>query len=69
MQKVKANKGLVSERELNIIRGKMLVAAASREECHDFLRYVTFLEGLVEDASSEDFYGTEGWRHLAGWDR
>jgi len=57
---------LRSERELDMIRGKMLVNAASQEELHDFLRYVTVLEGLVEDASMADFYGTEGWRHKIG---
>lgn len=55
-------------RELDTIRGKMLVAAASKEELQDFLTYVTALEGLVEDASSEDFYGSEGWQHHLGID-
>jgi hypothetical protein len=57
-----------TEREIDMIRGKMLVAAATPEELRHFLDYVTFLEGLVEEASIEDFYGTEGWRHRAGWD-
>lgn len=56
------------EQTIDTIRGKMLVAAATQEELHDFLRYVTVIEGLVEDASNEDFYGTEGWRHKIGWD-
>lgn len=59
---------LLSERELNMIRGKMLVAAATPEELRAFLSYVTLLESLVEEASNEDFYGTEGWRHRVGWD-
>lgn len=57
---------LRTERELNSIRGKMLVAAATAEELRDFLYYVSKIEGLVEDASVEDFYGTEGWRHRIG---
>lgn len=61
-------KDILSEKELDMIRGKMLVAAATQEELHDFLRYVSVIEGLVEDASIEDFYGTEGWRHRIGWD-
>jgi hypothetical protein len=59
---------LPSERELNVIRGKMLVNAASQEELHLFLHYVTALEGLVEEASMQDFYGTEGWQHRLGLD-
>ena len=58
----------VSEKEINIIRGKMLVAAASKEELHIFLTYVSAIEALVEEASIEDFYGTEGYEHRLGWD-
>ena len=58
----------VPEREIDMIRGKMLVNAASKEELHTFLFYVTALECLVDEASMEDFYGTEGWRHAIGWD-
>lgn len=57
-----------SMRELDAIRGKMMVAAATAEELRDFLTYVTALEGLVEEASMEDFYGTEGWQHKLGID-
>ena len=57
-----------SERELNIIRGKMLVGAASITEQKEILKYITALESLVEDADLDDFYGTEGYRHLLGWD-
>lgn len=55
-------------RELDTIRGKMLVGKASVEELHDFLNYVNALEMLVEDASMEDFYGTEGWQKKLGID-
>jgi len=56
------------ENELNMIRGKMLVNAASQQELHDFLTYVSFIESLVLEASNEDFYGTEGYEHRIGWD-
>lgn len=59
---------LRSEQEIDMIRGKMLTNSATQEELHDFLRYVMVLEGLVDEASMEDFYGTEGWRHRVGWD-
>lgn len=61
-------KELLPEREIDMIRGKMLVAAATAEELKDFLTYVSFLEGLLEEANCEDFYGTEGWQHRAGWE-
>jgi len=54
--------GIMTEQEINIIRGKMLVAAATKEKLHTFLKYVTQLESMVEEASIEDFYGIEGWR-------
>jgi len=57
-----------SEREINMIRGKMAVGHASVDEIRDFLYYVTHLEQFVEEASDEDFYGTEGWKHRIGWD-
>ena len=59
---------LKSEKELNIIRGKMLVAAATKEELAEFLTYVSAIEALVEEASNEDFYGTRGWQHRLGWE-
>lgn len=51
-----------TEKEINIIAGKMLVGHASVQELHTYLHYCATLEGLVEEASMEDFYGTEGWR-------
>lgn len=57
-----------SERKLLEIRGKMLVNKATQKELHAFLTYVSVIEGLVEEASIEDFYGTEGYRHRIGWD-
>jgi len=56
-----------SEQEINMIRGKMLVNAATQDELLDFLHYVGMLETLVEEASLEDFYGTEGYNHRLGW--
>lgn len=52
----------MKERELNIIRGKMLVAHATPAELQDFLTYVSELEGLLERADLDDVFGSEGWR-------
>lgn len=56
----------MTERDIDVIRGKMLVGHASVEDNHEFLIYVNLLEALVEEASCEDFYGTEGWRKRMG---
>ena len=60
---------LKSERELDMVRGKMMVGAATPAELRNFLTYVGVLEGLVEEASNEDVFGSEGWRHRVGWDK
>lgn len=57
---------LKTERELDTIRGKMLVAAATPEELQDFLRFVAALEQIVDEADGDDYFGTEGWRHRIG---
>lgn len=54
---------LRSEEELDMIRGKMMVGAATAKEQQDFLTYVATIEGLLESADSDDYFGTEGWRN------
>lgn len=56
------------EKELDMIRGKMMVAAATREEMANFLTYVAIIEGLLEETDCDDYFGTEGWRHKIGLD-
>lgn len=55
-------------RELDTIRGKMLVAAATVPELHTFLHYVSELERLLDQTDLDDFFGTEGWLHYLGLD-
>ena len=57
-----------TEREINEIRGRIKIAMATGADLDAFLQYVDQLENLVEEASEDDFYGTEGWRHRMGWD-
>lgn len=57
---------LRKERELDMIRGKMLVNRATQQELQDFLLYVSKLEELVAEADSEDFWGSNGWRYHIG---
>jgi hypothetical protein len=54
-----------SERELNIIRGKILVSKATPEEADDFMEYVDKMEELLDETDYADFFGTEGWRRYS----
>ena len=54
---------MITEKQINVIRGKMMVGKASQQELLDFLEYVAAIEALVEEASNEDFYGPEGWQY------
>lgn len=58
----------IEEKEINIIKGKMLIGKATEKELTEFLEYVAEIEMLVEEASKQDFYGTEGYKHRIGWD-
>ena len=57
---------LLNEKKLNIIRGKMLVAAATQQELRKFLMYVSALETLLDETNQDDYFGTEGWQHHIG---
>lgn len=57
---------LRTEQELDMIRGKMLCGHATLEEQQDFFTYVSKIEGLLEEADNDDYFGTEGWRHCIG---
>lgn len=67
-------KKLKNKEEIDIIKGKLHCfigvenehSCASKEDILNFLKYVKSLEELVEEASQQDFYGTEGWQHKIG---
>jgi len=54
---------LLSDEELNIIRGKLMAGHATLDEIKDFLFYVSNLESLLDDADDFDVFGDEGWKH------
>jgi hypothetical protein len=62
------NKGFLTEKEVNIIRGKALGNACSQKDILDLCGHIDQLEMMLDEASEEDFFGTEGWRHRAGID-
>jgi hypothetical protein len=69
-----------TDRVLNIIRGKNLVGAATKEDINLLFEHLDAIEiALAEadseldaieialdEADSEDMFGTEGWRHRLG---
>lgn len=55
----------LTERELNIIRGKALVGHASIEDITSVFQHYDKLEMWLNELEWDDFFGTEGWRHAA----
>lgn len=56
------------DKTLNIIRGKNLVAAATRDDVNKLFAHIDALEAFLDDNDEDDVFGTEGWRHALGID-
>lgn len=54
---------LLSDKELNTIRGKASVGHASVEEIQSVFGHIDALEMELDKRDGEDYFGTEGWRH------
>lgn len=61
-----SNKNLPSEKALNIIRGKSLVGAVTKDEVNKLLTYIDFLVEALDSTDDLDTFGTEGWRKFFG---
>ena len=57
-----------SEKEINMIRGKMVAECATFNEMMDFLDYVEALEKMLNDGNDYDVFGTQGWKYHLGWE-
>lgn len=57
---------MLSEREMNILRGKAMVGATTPEDTLAVLNHLALLEMELDKADYEDALGTEGWRHFVG---
>lgn len=57
---------LLSDRELNILRGKAMAGAITPDEALCVLNHLTVLEDKLTEADMDDALGTEGWRHFVG---
>ena len=56
----------LTTREVNILTGKALVGAQTRDEQLAMANHITELEMLLDEADCDDYFGTEGWRHRLG---
>ncbi len=57
---------LLSERDLNILRGKAMAQATTPDDTLRVLNHLTALESKLDEADYEDMLGTEGWRKFVG---
>ncbi len=57
---------MITEKEINIIRGKNLVNKATKEDIDKLFKYIDELEEFLDEGDSDDIFGTEGWRHRIG---
>ena len=60
------NKKLLTEKELNLIRGKAMVGHASTEEIMQVFSQLDALEHALDEADEVDALSTEGWRNYLG---
>jgi hypothetical protein len=58
---------LLSGKELNTIRGKAIVGAATPQELMQVFGHIDILETKMEELDCDDFFGTEGFRHFLGY--
>lgn len=57
----------LSAKQLNIIRGKMLVEHPSPQHpIWQVIGYIDWLETKLDEVDYDDTFGTEGWRHHFG---
>lgn len=54
---------LLSSADLNYLRGKASVGAASTAEIRQVFLHVDALEEKLDEVEQDDTFGTEGWRH------
>lgn len=55
-----------SEKTINVIRGKNLVHAATKDDVLKLFEHIDELESFLDEHEEDDTFGTEGWRHAIG---
>jgi hypothetical protein len=53
----------LTQKQLNIIRGKAMVGKASPKEILSVFEHYDLIEMELDERDGEDYFGTEGWRH------
>jgi hypothetical protein len=56
----------LTDRQLNIIRGKASVGKATPKEILSVFEHYDKIEIELDERDGEDYFGTEGWRHAFG---
>ena len=57
---------LLTQRELNMIRGKASVGHATPQEILSVFSHYDLIEMKLDELDNDDAFGTEGWRHSFG---
>lgn len=57
---------MLTARELNIIRGKMLMDHPVGHDVWKVFDYIDWLEDKLNECDYDDCLGSEGWRHHFG---
>lgn len=55
---------LLSEGELNMLRGKAMAGVTTPDDTLRVLNHLVALESELDRADFDDLLGTEGWRHF-----
>jgi hypothetical protein len=61
------DKPFLTEKELNMIRGKVMVGHATALEILSVFHHLDNLEYKLDEADNDDMLGPEGWRHWVGY--
>jgi hypothetical protein len=54
---------LLSDKELNTIRGKASVGKATPAELRRVFEHLDAIEAKLDELDFDDYFGSEGWRH------
>lgn len=57
---------LLSDSDLNVIRGKSLVGRATISDVLSVFAHLDAIEQKLDELDEEDTFGTEGWRSYFG---
>lgn len=57
---------LLSDKELNTLRGKAMVGHATSEEIMAVFGHIDILEQKLDESDGDDMFGSDGWRHWFG---